>query len=92
MYRRERVKDKSFWTGTSLSVRTFVLLILSEGLRIFLKTLRDVEKESGVRPAIILEATGHYHLPLVKFAEENSYLLIVLNPRRKERRNLIYVR
>jgi transposase len=64
----------------------------SEGLRIFLKTLRDVEKESGVRPAIILEATGHYHLPLVKFAEENSYLLIVLNPLTSQRAKKSHLR
>lgn len=42
--------------------------------------LQEVEKESGCRPAIILEATGHYHYPLVEWAEENNYVLYILNP------------
>jgi transposase len=65
--------------------RNFRFTHTSEGLEILLETLREVEKESGVRPAIILEATGHYHLPLVKLAEENGYLLIVLNPLTSQR-------
>ncbi|NHM34115.1 IS110 family transposase, partial [Neobacillus terrae] len=29
---------------------------------------------------IVLEATGHYHTPVVQFFEERGYLLIVINP------------
>lgn len=42
--------------------------------------LQEVEKESGCRPAIILEATGHYHYPIVEWAEEKKYVLYILNP------------
>ncbi|MGG1664645.1 IS110 family transposase [Brevibacillus sp. NRS-1366] len=42
--------------------------------------LQEIEQESGCRPAIILEATGHYHHPIVEWAEEKNYVLYILNP------------
>jgi transposase len=49
--------------------KSFRFLHTNEGFAFFLETLSRLEKESGLRPAIILEATGHYHLPLVQLLE-----------------------
>ena len=46
----------------------------------FHERLKDIESKTGCRPDIVMEATGHYHLPLVRFLEERGYLVIVLNP------------
>lgn len=40
---------------------------------------RKLEEESGSRPAFVLEATGHYHLPLIQLDEAYNYVLIVLS-------------
>lgn len=56
-----------------------------EGLQTFVTFLQEIEKNSGCRPAIILEATGHYHLPVVQCLEENNYVHIVLNPLTSQR-------
>ncbi|ASA20257.1 hypothetical protein B9T62_05240 [Paenibacillus donghaensis] len=29
---------------------------------------------------IILESTGHYHLPVTRFLEDHNYLFVVVNP------------
>lgn len=50
-----------------------------EGLNSFLKTLQELERVSGVSPGVILEATGHYHFPIVQ-ALEKDYVLYVINP------------
>lgn len=54
--------------------------------------LQEVEKESGSRPAIILEATGHYHFPLVEWAVEKNYVLYVLNPLLAQRAKKTHLR
>ena len=51
-----------------------------EGLSYLVSFLEDVKKESGKKPSIILEATGHYQTPVVHYLEERSYLLIIINP------------
>jgi transposase len=56
-----------------------------EGLQSFLKFLEEIEKVSGVRPAVILEATGHYHQPVVQVIEKQEYLLMVINPLASQR-------
>jgi transposase len=50
------------------------------GLASFLCFALDVESYTGMRPAIVLEATGHYHSPVIQFLEEHQYLYIVINP------------
>lgn len=52
----------------------------AEDLEWLHERLQEVEKKSGCRPAIILEATGHYHHPVVEWAQENHYVLYILNP------------
>jgi transposase len=39
-----------------------------------------VESFAGQRPAIVLEATGHYHSPVIQFLDDHQYLYIVINP------------
>jgi len=51
-----------------------------EGLASFLVYIRDVESAAGTRPSVVMEATGHYHSPVVLFLDEHQYLTIVINP------------
>ncbi|WP_018759980.1 IS110 family transposase [Paenibacillus terrigena] len=51
-----------------------------EGLVTFLNLLQDIESFTGQRPAVVLEATGHYHSPVIQFLDEHQYLYIVINP------------
>jgi transposase len=39
-----------------------------------------VQKETGQKPPVILEATGHYQTPVVQYLDERGYLLIIINP------------
>ncbi|WP_152401352.1 IS110 family transposase [Paenibacillus cellulositrophicus] len=47
------------------------------GLHSFLKL---IEEESNQQPMVILESTGHYHLPVTRFLEEHHFLFVVVNP------------
>ena len=51
-----------------------------EGLAALREFLEEVKEQSGVKPPIILEATGHYQTPVVHYLEERGYLLIIINP------------
>ncbi|WP_419871425.1 IS110 family transposase [Candidatus Pristimantibacillus sp. PTI5] len=51
-----------------------------EGLASFLRYVQDLESFTGQRPAVVLEATGHYHSPVVQFLDEHQYLYIIINP------------
>jgi len=42
--------------------------------------LREVESITGIKPPIVLEATGHYYTPVVQYFEDRDYLLIIVNP------------
>lgn len=46
----------------------------------FENLLSEVTTVSQKRPDIILEATGHYHLPILDFLESQGYSPIILNP------------
>ena len=48
-----------------------------EGLASFLNVLKGVESTAGVRPSIVMEATGHYHSPVVQFLDQHQYVNIV---------------
>jgi transposase len=63
-----------------------------EGLQSFLKFLEEIEKMSGMKPAVILEATGHYHQPIVQAIEKHEYLLIVINPLTSQRSKKSHLR
>lgn len=51
-----------------------------EGLNSLVEFIEEVKKESGQKPPVILEATGHYQTPVVHYLEERGYLLIIINP------------
>lgn len=63
-----------------------------EGLQSFLKFLEEIEKVSGMKPAIILEATGHYHQPVIQAIEKQEYLLMVINPLTSQRSKKSHLR
>ncbi|SMQ64180.1 Transposase IS116/IS110/IS902 family protein [Bacillus sp. OV166] len=66
-------KDKPF--GKSFSVSH-----TKEGLDSFISFLKELKRKSGIKPAVILESTGHYHTPIIQCLEENQYLYILVNP------------
>jgi transposase len=51
-----------------------------EGFGLLVEFLELVQKETGMKPPVILEATGHYQTPVVHYLEERGYLLIIINP------------
>ena len=51
-----------------------------EGLDTLHQYLREIENLTGVKPPIVLEATGHYHTPVVQYFEDREYLIIIVNP------------
>src|SRR4051794_25756068 len=59
---------------------SFKVLHNLEGLDTLHQFLREIENLTGVKPPIVLEATGHYHSPVVQYFEDRDYLLIIINP------------
>ncbi|MEG0553785.1 MAG: IS110 family transposase [Carnobacterium sp.] len=51
-----------------------------EGLEEFHSYLLDLERETGMKPPVVLESTGHYHAPVVQFLEAREYIVIIVNP------------
>ena len=51
-----------------------------EGLDLLVEFLEVVKRESGKKPPIVLEATGHYHSSVVQYLEDRGYLMISINP------------
>ena len=52
-----------------------------QGLGCLLEFLQDVEKASdGHQPSVVLESTGHYHIPVIQYLEEQNYVYIIVNP------------
>jgi hypothetical protein len=51
-----------------------------EGLGLLVEFLEEVKIAAGQKPPIVLEATGHYHSPVVQYLEDRGYLLIIINP------------
>lgn len=60
--------------------KSFKVTHTLEGLSSLLDFIREVEGISGIHPPIVLEATGHYHTPIVQYFEKRGYLLIIVNP------------
>jgi transposase len=50
-----------------------------EGLESLVEFLIEIEITTGQKPAVVLEATGHYHIPVVQHLEPLQYLLIIVN-------------
>lgn len=51
-----------------------------EGLASFLNFIRGLESAAEMPPTIVMEATGHYHSPVVQYLDEQQYLYIIINP------------
>ena len=51
-----------------------------KGLDRLAQVLIQLKEKTGETPAIILEATGHYHRVLVLYLEREGYPVIVVNP------------
>lgn len=51
-----------------------------EGLKELHSYLIDLEHQTEMKPPIVLEATGHYHAPVVQFLEAREYIVIIVNP------------
>jgi transposase len=49
-----------------------------EGLASFLNYVQALEAIAEKRPAIVLEATGHYHSPVIQFLEPVKLLTPIL--------------
>jgi len=60
--------------------RHFSIVHTADGFAKFHEVLEGVEALAGAKPTVILESTGHYHDPVVRFLEEHSYVYIVVNP------------
>ncbi|MFB6468663.1 IS110 family transposase [Cytobacillus sp. Hz8] len=60
--------------------KSFTVSHTTEELTNLLRFLEEVEKESKVEPTIILESTGHYHIPVIQFLDEQNYVYILVNP------------
>lgn len=50
--------------------RSFKISHTMEGLSSLVSFLEDVKRDSGRKPSIVLEATGHYQTPVVHYLEE----------------------
>lgn len=51
-----------------------------EGLEELHDYLLDLERQTGMKPPVVLESTGHYHAPVVQFLEARNYVVIIVNP------------
>lgn len=56
-----------------------------EGLEELHSYLLDLERQTGMKPPVVLESTGHYHAPVVQFLEAREYIVIIVNPLRSYR-------
>ena len=50
--------------------KSFKISHTLEGLGLLLEFLEEVKRETGLKPSIVLEATGHYHSPVVQYLED----------------------
>ena len=60
--------------------KSFKVAHTLEGLQELHVFIREVEEVTGSKPPIVLESTGHYHMPVVQYFEKRGYLLIIVNP------------
>ena len=60
--------------------KSFKVAHTLEGLQELHVFIREVEEVTGSTPPIVLESTGHYHMPIVQYFEKRGYLLIIVNP------------
>jgi len=44
------------------------------------EVFREVGALAGTQPTVIFESTGHYHMPVSQFLEQQNYPFIIVNP------------
>jgi transposase len=54
--------------------KSFKVSHTNESLEVLFHFLKKIENESGLKPTVILEATGHYHTPVIQFLEEHIFV------------------
>lgn len=62
-----------------------------EGMCFITKFLDEIELKSGIKPDVVLEATGNYSKSITQYFQECGYNVIVLNPLQtsiQKRRNM----
>lgn len=60
--------------------KSFSISHTIEGLDYLVAYLEELRVLTGIRPPVVLESTGHFHLPVVQYLEERDFLLIIVNP------------
>ena len=60
--------------------KSFKITHTLEGLDNLHQFLKEIENLTGIRPPVVLESTGHYHIPVVQYFEQRDYLLIIVSP------------
>ena len=58
----------------------FQITHTAEGLEQLQVLLDDLAAQTHCPPTVILESTGHYHVPVVRFLEDHGYAYVLLNP------------
>lgn len=58
----------------------FQIVHTQEGLARLQTILDDLAAQTGCPPTVILDSTGPYHVPVVRFLEDHAYAYILLNP------------
>lgn len=58
----------------------FEIVHTMAGFAAFEARLQDLTRQAGCRPTMILDSTGHYHVPVVRFQEDHGYAYVLLNP------------
>ncbi|WP_260871876.1 IS110 family transposase, partial [Bacillus sp. X1(2014)] len=53
--------------------KSFKISHTIEGLDLLVEFLEVVKRETGNKPPIVLEATGHYHSSVVQYLEDRGY-------------------
>jgi transposase len=79
MLPREKQKVKYSWIKGKHG-RHFSIVYTTGGFEELREVLEGVEALTGAKPTVILESIGHYHVSVVRFLEEHSYIYIVVNP------------
>lgn len=67
-------------------LKPFVFSHSPEGTAALVSKLTDLEKCTGIKPDVVLEATGNFSKPISNFFEREGFNVIVLNPLRTHQR------
>jgi transposase len=60
--------------------KSFSISHTIEGLNCLVEYFEELIVLTGIRPPVVLESTGYFHLPVVQYLKERDYLLIIVNP------------